>query len=644
MSSSEVVSSATVIVFMIFLNLQSNFDDPRERFVVRARGLPLSATVESVAEFFSDCNIRGGAKNGIHFTYSSEGRPSGECFVELVSLEDMENALAKSNNFLGKRYVEVFESKAGEMEWTCKRMGQPQDRGNEAVVRLRGLPFQVSKEEIAQFFTGLEIVPNGITITLDEDGRTTGDAFVEFASPELASQAMKKNKESIGHRYIEIFKSSKADIKYVSKPKLKPLMSTRPGPYDRSPGGFGGGRGRFGGVVAGDGRRFRGRGGPVFGGGYGGDYNGYGGGRGGSGRGGRGGRGMGGRGGFRNQGRSGGGGNFGSMSSTGHTVHMRGLPFAAKESDVKQFFMPLNPVNVWMEYSGGSFSGQVDVDFASHEDAQAAMLKNKQSMGHRYIELFLRSQPDMEDVSGRGWAGSESGGQNFGSGNSGGDNFSRNNFGSGNFGGNFNAGDNYRNFGGAGSSFGGNQTNIGGFGGQANQSSGFNSPQPQQQQQQQQQQSNFSNQMGVGGGGGSFGNQGNSFSSNAGAFNAGPSPGGGNYSAQSSYGQTTGFSGSGFGGQMSSGLSTGMTTAMNTGMNTGSYAAQASAYSNPTQQSTPFNQQQQQQQQQQQAAYGDASAYGASASASYFANMQTPIKQEPQSAGTAGMVSYPGYQ
>ena len=33
-------------------------------------------------------------------------------------------------------------------------MGQPQDRGNETVVRLRGLPFQVSKEEIAQFFTG----------------------------------------------------------------------------------------------------------------------------------------------------------------------------------------------------------------------------------------------------------------------------------------------------------------------------------------------------------------------------------------------------------------------------------------------------------------------------------------------------------
>lgn len=77
------------------------------------------------------------------------------------------------------------------------------------------------------------------------------------------------------------------------------------------------------------------------------------------------------------------------MSSTGHTVHMRGLPYAAKESDVKQFFMPLNPVSVWMEYDNGSFNGQVDVDFATHEDAQAAMLKNKSSMGRKVHLLII---------------------------------------------------------------------------------------------------------------------------------------------------------------------------------------------------------------------------------------------------------------
>merc|ERR1712133_208235 len=32
-----------------------------------------------------------------------------------------------------------------------------------------------------------------------------------------------------------------------------------------------------------------------------------------------------------------------------------------------------------------------DVDFSTHSDAEAAMAKNKENMGHRYIELFLRS-------------------------------------------------------------------------------------------------------------------------------------------------------------------------------------------------------------------------------------------------------------
>ena len=66
------------------------------------------------------------------------------------------SALAKNNNRHGKRYVNVFESNAEEMKQACTGIGQPQDRGNEAVVQLRGLPFQVSKKEIAQFFTGNE--------------------------------------------------------------------------------------------------------------------------------------------------------------------------------------------------------------------------------------------------------------------------------------------------------------------------------------------------------------------------------------------------------------------------------------------------------------------------------------------------------
>ena len=50
---------------------------------------PFDELLSLIMLFCEGCNIKGGAKSGIHFTYSSDGRPSGECFVELVSVEDM---------------------------------------------------------------------------------------------------------------------------------------------------------------------------------------------------------------------------------------------------------------------------------------------------------------------------------------------------------------------------------------------------------------------------------------------------------------------------------------------------------------------------------------------------------------------------
>lgn len=45
------------------------------------------------------------------------------------------------------------------MDWVVKRSGPNQLTGNnDAVVRLRGLPFGCSKEEIAHFFSGMTIL------------------------------------------------------------------------------------------------------------------------------------------------------------------------------------------------------------------------------------------------------------------------------------------------------------------------------------------------------------------------------------------------------------------------------------------------------------------------------------------------------
>ena len=104
----------------------------------------------------------------------------------------------------------------------------------------------------------------------------------------------------------------------------------------------------------------------------------------------------------RSGGRNGGGRNGGSSmqvmnSTTGHSVHMRGLPFDSTEDDIMQFFTPLNPVNVRIIYEpNGRPKGEADVDFATHEAATAAMGKHKQNMGKsllRCLFIYVTTHP-----------------------------------------------------------------------------------------------------------------------------------------------------------------------------------------------------------------------------------------------------------
>jgi hypothetical protein len=79
--------------------------------------------------------------------------------------------------------------------------------------------------------------------------------------------------------------------------------------------------------------------------------------------------------------------------TTGHSVHMRGLPFRATESEIMTFFNPLVPSAIHVHYeASGRATGEADVEFEDHASAQKAMEKDKQHMGSRYVELFLQSQ------------------------------------------------------------------------------------------------------------------------------------------------------------------------------------------------------------------------------------------------------------
>uniref|UniRef100_A0A3P8WMN0 RRM domain-containing protein n=1 Tax=Cynoglossus semilaevis TaxID=244447 RepID=A0A3P8WMN0_CYNSE len=123
------------------------FDEPGNKvFIVQVKGLPWSCLAQDFMEFFF--GIRDGL-SGIHLTVDRLGRPSGRAFI-VSCLSDVSKALEQHHQYLGSRYVEVTKSDA---EAILKKALQAA-ADDSAVVRLRGLPFTCTEDDIVQFFTG----------------------------------------------------------------------------------------------------------------------------------------------------------------------------------------------------------------------------------------------------------------------------------------------------------------------------------------------------------------------------------------------------------------------------------------------------------------------------------------------------------
>lgn len=75
------------------------------------------------------------------------------------------------------------------------------------IIKLRGLPWTVTKKEIQEFLHDVDVWngEDGIhLITFSRNGgRPNGEAFVECANEDAYQAAFQHNKDMLGHRYIE---------------------------------------------------------------------------------------------------------------------------------------------------------------------------------------------------------------------------------------------------------------------------------------------------------------------------------------------------------------------------------------------------------------------------------------------------------
>eukprot|EP00069_Balaena_mysticetus_P017408 bmy_10576T0 len=167
--------------------------------VVRARGLPWQSSDQDIARFFKGLNI---AKGGAALCLNAQGRRNGEALVRFVSEEHRDLALQRHKHHMGTRYIEVYKATGEDFlkiaGGTSNEVAQFLSKENQVIVRMRGLPFTATADEVVAFFgqhcpiTGGK---EGILFVTYPDGRPTGDAFVLFACEEYAQNALRKHKD-----------------------------------------------------------------------------------------------------------------------------------------------------------------------------------------------------------------------------------------------------------------------------------------------------------------------------------------------------------------------------------------------------------------------------------------------------------------
>ena len=170
---------------------------------VRARNLPPNCDKSGIIEFFSSIPI---AYANIALVYDQTGRFCQEAILALNNLNDQIEAVYQSGRYIFN--YQVFVEEAAPAEWEHAQQTQKVffNRDERILVRMRGLPYTIKKEEVLAFFAGYDVVPDSVIIGEMGNGKKTGEGVILFKSEEEAQRAVNdKNGSSIGRRWIELY-------------------------------------------------------------------------------------------------------------------------------------------------------------------------------------------------------------------------------------------------------------------------------------------------------------------------------------------------------------------------------------------------------------------------------------------------------
>lgn len=159
-------------------------------------------------------------------------------------------AMKRHKHHIGNRYIEVYRATGEDFINVAGGASNEAQaflsKGAQVIIRMRGLPYLCTAKQVVSrpekdlvsfcrrslhikifwsfqldfFENGNEPCKvlddaDGILFVKKPDGRATGDAFVLFAQENDAKKALARHRELIGSRYIELFRSTTAEVQQV---------------------------------------------------------------------------------------------------------------------------------------------------------------------------------------------------------------------------------------------------------------------------------------------------------------------------------------------------------------------------------------------------------------------------------------------
>ncbi|KXZ54647.1 hypothetical protein GPECTOR_4g713 [Gonium pectorale] len=194
------------------------------------KGLPFKGGKEDIVKFFAGFTLR---SENVYLRKHPDGRPNGEAFVVFENSEEARRATQKDRAVFGEkfgeRYVRVYptlDSDIPDMQAAVQQQQHEQAQGtgshghgahSDSVVKIKSLPFDATQLDIIQFFEGFKLKPNGVQLVVRSDNKPTGEAFVDFETPEEAARSIKEKdhkvfSEKFGDRYVRLIQVSRKEM------------------------------------------------------------------------------------------------------------------------------------------------------------------------------------------------------------------------------------------------------------------------------------------------------------------------------------------------------------------------------------------------------------------------------------------------